>query len=82
MCYAQDSPQWHLPEGAKMRLGKGKIRDIKYSPDGTTMAVAINIGVWLYDTQTSRELNFFPTGASSARSIAYSPDGTILAMGC
>ena len=36
--YAQDSPQWHLPDGAKMRLGKGTIHEIKYSPDGNTLA--------------------------------------------
>ena len=37
---AQDSPQWHLPEGASARLGKGTIRDIAYSPDGSRLAVA------------------------------------------
>ena len=26
---AQDSPQWDLPEGAKARLGKGRIYDIR-----------------------------------------------------
>ena len=32
--YAQDSLQWHLPETAKARLGKGSIREIRFSPDG------------------------------------------------
>lgn len=36
--FAQDDPQWHLPEGAKARLGKGDINEITYSPDGTTIA--------------------------------------------
>ena len=47
-----DSPQWHLPEGVKARLGKGSINDIAYSPDGTVLAVASSIGVWLYDASS------------------------------
>ena len=48
---AQDSPQWHLPDGAKARLGKGTISgNIAHSPDGTRLAVASAIGIWLYDT--------------------------------
>ena len=33
--FAQDSPRWHLPDGARARLGKGTINEIAYSPDGT-----------------------------------------------
>ena len=34
--FAQDYTQWGLPEGAKARLGKGRISgNIMYSPDGT-----------------------------------------------
>lgn len=29
---AQDAVEWHFTEGAKMRLGKGKINDIQFSP--------------------------------------------------
>ena len=53
--FAQDSPQWHLPDGAKARLGKGWISEIEYSPDGTRLAVA-GIGIWLYDTTTRQEV--------------------------
>ena len=42
--FAQDYTQWNLPEGAKARLGKGRITEIKYSPDGTKLAVACSIG--------------------------------------
>ena len=55
--FAQDSPQWHLPEGATARLGKGWIREIAYSPDGTRLAVAGSIGIWLYDAQTDEALD-------------------------
>ena len=36
--FAQDYTQLNLPEGAKVRLGKGWIYDIAYSPDGRTLA--------------------------------------------
>ena len=55
--FAQDYTQWGLPEGAKMRLGKGILSgSIAYSPDGTRLAVASSIGIWLYDTATHQEV--------------------------
>ena len=63
--FAQDSPQWHLPEGATARLGKGRISgEIAYSPDGTRLAVAGSIGIWLYDAQTDEALDLL-TGHTS-----------------
>ena len=46
---AQDSPQWHLPDGVRARLGKGVIHEIAYSPDGSQLAVGGDIGIWIYD---------------------------------
>ena len=34
----QNYTQWGLPEGAKTRLGKGKVNDIRFSPNGTRLA--------------------------------------------
>ena len=76
--YAQDSPQWHLPDGVKARLGKGAITEIEYSPDGTILAAAAFIGVWLYDVQTGKELQLLATEPVAVESIAFSPDGTKL----
>ena len=42
--FAQDSPQWHLPDGAKARLGKGWISEIEYSPDGSRSPVVSVFG--------------------------------------
>ncbi|MCE2439213.1 MAG: hypothetical protein J4F39_07290 [Candidatus Latescibacteria bacterium] len=41
---AQDHTRWGLPEGALARLGKGRIAEVAYSPDGT-LAVASTIGI-------------------------------------
>ena len=79
---AQDALQWELPEGANLRLGKGSIEDIAYSPDGTLLAVASPIGIWLYDTATYQEVGLLtgdPVGG--ILSVAFSPDGGILASG-
>ena len=52
------SPQLRLPEGVKVRLGKGRLTEnLAYSPDGTHLAVTSSIGIWLYDAQTGETLN-------------------------
>ena len=78
---AQDSPQWGLPKGAKTRLGKGIIREIQYSPDGTRLAVASSIGIWLYDTATHQEIALLTGHTHEVRSVAFSPDGNTIASG-
>ena len=81
---AQDQTQWHFTEGAKMRLGKGKINDIKFSPNGRRFAVATSIGIWMYDTQTGEELSLtavLPGEGRCVTTIAFSPDGKTLASG-
>ena len=79
---AQDSPQWHLPEGVIARLGKGSPTDVKYSPDGTHLAVATEIGIWIYDAHTSEGLDLLTDNEISTwdgvNGIAYSPDGRTL----
>ena len=71
--HAQDYTRWGLPEGAKARLGKGNIwgnRAMAYSPDGTRLAVASSIGIWLYDARTGAEVALF-----TGHTMAFSPDG-------
>ena len=79
----QDYQRWHLPEKAKARLGKGTIsqgdRVVAFSPDGAYIAVASNIGVWLYDAKTTRELALLTTHSIWGHAVAFSPDGTKLA---
>ena len=79
-----DYRMWHLPSGAAVRLGKGRMgesdKSVLFSPNGQLLAVASGIGVWLYDVATSQELALLPT-ENSIYSIAFSPDGTTLALG-
>ena len=53
--FAQDNSQVGLPEGAIARIGKGGINVMRFSPDGTHLAVGTDVGVWLYDVQTGKE---------------------------
>ena len=80
-----DYRTWHLPDGAMIRLGKGRIgegdRAVAFSPDGQRLAVASGIGVWLYDVATSRELALFTGHTGDVGTVAFSPNGTMLASG-
>ena len=77
--FAQDYTQRNLPEGAKARLGKGVIADIQLSTDGTRLAVASSIGVWLYDVNTGSETALITGHTETVTHVAFSPDGKILA---
>ena len=54
---AQSDTQLGLPKGAKARLGKDHITgNITYSPDGTRLAMASGIEIWIYDAHTGEAL--------------------------
>ena len=72
----EDYTQWHLPKEAKARLGKGGITALQFSPNGTQIAVGSNIGIWIYDIETGKEIDMFP---GICQSIAFSPDGRFIA---
>ena len=71
-----DYTKWELPKAAKARLGKGGITALQFSPDGAQIAVGSNIGIWLYDIETGKEINMFP---GICQSIAFSLDGRFIA---
>ena len=79
---AQDTSRWGLPEGAKARLGRGYINEVKYSPDGRHLAVAGGSGIWLYDSVTSDPVALMRSGNSfGAIDVVYSRDGSAFAAG-
>ncbi len=77
-----DYRTWHLPGGATARLGKGTIgeshRAVALSFDGRCLAVATDIGVWLYEVATSRAQALLPS-KSPVNSVAFSLDGALAA---
>lgn len=92
--FPEDYTRWELPEGAKMRLGKGEIanfeghltdigraRSYLFSPDGTQFAVVSSIGIWVYDVQIGKE-STLATGRMNVSStdIALDPNWQTFAM--
>ena len=82
---AKDYTQLSLPEGAKARLGKNSLsggnRGIAFSPNGDSLAVASDIGIWIYDVETQREQTLITGHKRSVFSLSFSPDGTLVASG-
>ena len=75
--------QQRLPFGAKARFGinKGEIRDTAFTADGSHIAIASSMGVWLYDAAKGTETALAPATPFDVSAIAFSPDGKVLASG-
>ena len=58
----KDYTHWESPNKAKKRLGKGRIREIQFSPNGKQLAVGTEIGLWMYDVETGQEISLWDTG--------------------
>ena len=56
--FAQDYMRWELPEGAKLRVGKGFINGLQFTSDNSQLVVDTVIGIWIYDSSTGMELDF------------------------
>lgn len=78
---AQDNTQVGLPEGAIARLGKGGINIMRFSPDGSYLAVGTDVGVWLYEVPHAKETALFTERTGHVNALAFSHDGKYLASG-
>ena len=58
------------------------INDVQYSSDGTHLAIARSIGIWLYDTDSDKEPALLTTDMGGVHNVSFSPNGQILASGC
>ncbi|GEM_PF-2309138 len=70
-------------EGSLGVLGRGQIRSMQFRPDSETLAVASDLGVWLYDARTLQTIQS-PAGEwygdlDNDVNALWSPDGTTLA---
>ena len=61
------------------RIGRGKLFDAAWSPDGKYLAAATGVGVYLYDGTTLEELRLIDVNEPSTV-IAFSPDGSRMAI--
>ena len=92
---AQEQAQWDLTCGLIASFSDGvTIREIQYSPDGTRLALASFLGIWLLDIAPRRVENFpemeserdwdeeidpLTVYGGVANSVTFSPDGSVLA---
>ena len=79
--FSQEHFHLNLPTGAKSRIGKGEIHQLKYFPDGKRLAVATSIGVWIYDIPSGAIVDLLTEHSSPVKSMEFSPDGETLATG-
>ena len=72
--HAQDHTRMGLPEGAIARIEGWPLA---YSPDGTRLAVASGLGIWLYDAVTLTKVDLLSLDTGGV--VAFSPDWSTLA---
>ena len=79
--FAQGNAEPQLPEGVKTYIkSSGKITgNMQYSPDGKELAVASDMGIWLYDARSGAEVALLLGHEGQVKAITYSPDGKMLA---
>jgi len=64
------------------RIGRGTISKVEWSPDGSTLAVAGSVGVWLYPADDLGQPPRLLEGHTERiLDLAFSPDGILLATG-
>lgn len=73
--FCKDNTQVGLPEDAIARLGKGGINIMRFSPNGTRLAVGTDVGMWLYDVPDGTETYIPRVIALQSQPFHHAPDG-------
>jgi hypothetical protein len=63
------------------QLGLGTARQASWSPDGSFLAVASSVGVWVYDSQDLNSAPHLLESQGALTTIAFSSNGLMLASG-
>ena len=79
--FRQHETRTQLPYPAFVRLGKGGINVMRYSPDGKFFAVGSDVGLYLYDIETGNEVILPNKKIGQVNAIAFSSDSRIIAIG-
>jgi len=79
--YNSDASSWGLPAESVARLGRGRISDLAFSPDGCYLVVGSSIGLWWYELSTLAPIALWDTERGMISAISFSPDGQWLATG-
>lgn len=66
-----------LAEGEVVRVEEGEVRQMAFSPDEATLAVATNLGLWIYGP--SETSNGQLLGEAPVQALWWAPDGNLLA---
>lgn len=62
-------------------IGRGALHDMAWSIDGSTLAVATTLGVWLYDNDyLDADPIYVESPVMWVNTVAYSPDSSLLAF--
>ncbi len=76
---SQDLIRLGLPPEAIRRIGRGVIKVMRFSPDGSKLAVGSSIGASIYDVNTGSEIPMQVRRAKEITAVAFSNDGKRLA---
>lgn len=70
-----DVTTWDLPEGARVRFGRGRVIDMAFSPDGIHLTVATTIGVYWYDLATMEPTALWENERGMVSTVSLSSNG-------
>ena len=77
----RDFTTWALPENAIARLGRGRVTDLTFSPDGECLVAATDIGLWWYELATMQPVALWETERGMVSAASFSDDGQWIATG-